>query len=866
MHMREEAIESRERILARLSAPRLRPDRVRRSRLMELLERGAAGRMLILEAPAGFGKTTLVADWLASTRRAHAWLSVEEEGPDALLCRLQTAVELGLGLPGTDAAFRSSDAALVSIASMIADSASPFALVLDDYHNAEDGRVHEAVMRLARLLPEGVCLVIASRTGLPFPAARFMVRGELEAIGTEELRFTLAEAREFLSRAVLPRLSDEDVALLEVKTEGWIAGLQLAALALRDGRDSRTFIEAFRGSSRRVFDFLAEEALSALPADILDFLCATSVVESFCAPLCEALSGRKGAAALLALLEHECLFLAPLDEDRRWYRLHNLFREALLARLRATSPGEEPRLRLAASAWLEANGLPAEALRQAALAGDAERAASLAEGYALAALERGEIGEIRAALAALPEAAGGPWLNTAAAWAAAYAGDLSGAAERGDAALSAASRGLPPAAETRLRGHVEAVRAYSAWLSAEASAASEGAMRALRILPDGDLMARCHAEMTYGASSYMLGADAEAAKAFRSAMDLSLKAGIRHVRYFSAASLAGQMVALGDLDGAKAFCLSLAGEAGAAEQPAFGNVLVALSQVHWERNETDEALEAARRGLDLCLRWGHADSLVMAYIALAAAQAAVRDFEAALALISRARRLESISVWHKLNLDEAAASIELERGNRKGAEAFCARPQPIGTYEGNFTLCAYLIATKRASEALPILATCRESCEKRGLSTRTVETYVLLALARRARGEKGAALEALAAAVAEASPKGLARRFLRRGPPLLELLEEYTRGGNSRDPFVERLFSASREGEGGRKDRVEGPLSPREIEILRLIVEGRTAEEVAEILCVAPSTVRSHIKSVYAKLGVHRRIEALRRARELGLL
>lgn len=873
-----------------LAMPRLRPDRVRRARLVERLERGASGRLVVVDAPAGFGKTTLIADWLAATQRPHAWLTVERgfEAPDAFLACLAAAVDRALGIESGGAQAATREGILLSIASRIADSGYGLVVVVDDFHRAETEGAGDIAARLSELMPEGSCLVVAGRSAPRFPTARLRAKGELEEIGADELRFTSAEARELLSRASLPRLSDEDASVLEARTEGWVAGLQLALLALRDGRDPRAFVEAFGGTTRSVYDFLTEEAIDSLAPATLAFLVTVSVADSFCPSLADVLVAARrgiigveagddgadgpprGAADLLAGLERDCLFLAPLDDERCWYRLHTLFREALISRLRAGHPGLERELRRAASLWLEQNGRPAEALRQAALAGDATRTAALSEGFALAALERGDIGEMRAALAALPEAeasmgpsaAGGPWLRLAAAWAAAYAGSLGEAKAAADAASAMA--GAAPAEERRrIEGHAEAVRAYAAWQAAESRTAVELARRALDLLPEGDAMARGHAEMTLGGASYLLARDGDARDALRRAMDLAGGGGILHVRCLAAACLASQSLSLGDLDGAKALCVAMAAESGAADLPALGDVLIALSRVHWERGEIGEALEAARRGLELCLRWGHADSLVTAYIALAEALAAAGESDSAIALLGRAKRLEQVSTWHKLNLDEAAASIEILRGNWRAAQTFCANPQPIGTFEGNFTQASYLIARKKPSEALPLLDYCRERCERRGLATRRVETYVLYALARRARGERQAALDAMRIAVLEASPMGASLRFLRRGAAALELLEELRE--ERRDAFVEGLVDALRESLS-RGARAEGSLSPREIEILRLIAEGRTAFEAADRLCVAPSTVRSHVKSIYSKLGAHRRIEAIRRAKEIGLL
>jgi LuxR family maltose regulon positive regulatory protein len=376
----------------------------------------------------------------------------------------------------------------------------------------------------------------------------------------------------------------------------------------------------------------------------------------------------------------------------------------------------------------------------------------------------------------------------------------------------------------------------------------------------------------------MLGIDAEAVPAYQAAMDTARRAGVLHVRYLAAAGLANLRLALGDLEGARSLCVAMASEPGADRYPALGDVHVILSQLEWERDEIGPALEAGRRGLELCLRWGQADGLVTAYISLATALSAAGEPESGLELLARASRLESVSTWHKLNIDEAVASVEIERGNRAGADDFCSRPQPIRTYEGYFTLAHWLILRRRAAEALPYIEFFRERGERRGTLPRLADAYLLLALAAKTRGERTEARAWLGKALAIASPRGLVRRFIRRGEGIRELLRELQ--AEAPDPHVERILGAfaadaerrqdkarARRAEGGpRSDAAVEVLSPRELEVLRLLGEGLTAEEIAERSFVAPSTVRSHIKAIYGKLGVHRRVEALRRAGELGIV
>ncbi len=919
-------------LTARLSIPRLRADRVRRPRLIDCLEKAAGARLIFIQAPAGFGKTTLMADWLATSRRPFAWLGIEggAEDADAFLARLDAAIDIALSTVPFNRAYPVADltreAFLFSIATRIADSRLPLILVIDDFHNLRDTASQALISRLCDILPTGTCLLIASREGIPFPAARLRARGELKELGMDDLRFTAPESREFLSRADLPRLTDEAAATLEARTEGWVAGLQLAVIAFRDSQDPSRFIDAFGGTSRDVYDFLTEEALAVLSQPDLDFLTASSVVDRFCAPLCAAITGEGpagigDATARLQRLERNCLFIVPLDDKRSWYRFHHLFRETLLGRLRAFDPDRERELRLAASTWLGDHGYQADALRQAVLAGDAVRAGLLAENQALSVLEKGDLRELREGFESFDASANeaGPWFRLASAWAAAYAGELEKALARAAAAeeaspataallraargtqgehfrsssrqveynaadvkmireLAARSAAAAGLSERRLAGQIESLRAYVARLQMEARVGLDRAVRALELLPSEDLVPRCHAEYSMASSLYVLAIDVESDATYLAAMETARRAGVLHVRYLAAAGLANLRLALGKLDSAKSLCLAISVEPEAHRYPALGEVFIILSQLEWEREETSAALEAGRRGLELSLRWGQADSLVFAYVTLALALSAAGDSESGLELLTRASRLESVSAWHKLNIEEAVASIELERGNRAGADDFCSRPQTFNTYEGFFTLAHWLILRKRAAEALPYIEYYRERGEKRGTLPRLADAYILMAMVAKNRGERVEARDWLEKALAIAIPRGLIRRFIHRGEGIRELLAE--RQADKPDPFVERLLGAfavdaERRKEKARARRIDGKtrsesavesLSPRELEVLRLLGEGLTAEEIAERSFVAPSTIRSHVKAIYGKLGVHRRVEALRRAGELGLI
>src|ERR1700761_7465679 len=382
----------------KLHIPRWRRSLVARPRLSERLSRGAESALTLLSAPAGFGKTTLLAEWLAvaaADERYVAWLSLDQRDNDPALFWTDLVAALKTGGPGVGSGSLSvlqppeppNEAGLVALLNDLDAISNDVVLVLDDYHVIDARDVQDGMAFLLEHLPSQIPVGIASRTAPPLPLARLRGRGELAEIRAADLRFTPGEAAAYLNEVMGLALTVADVAALEGRTEGWIAALQLAALSMQGREDVTAFIDGFAGDDRYIVDFLAEEVLQRQPEHVQRFLLQTSILDRLSGPLCDAVTGQDGGKAKLAALERGNLFLVPLDDRRQWYRYHQLFADVLHARLRDEQPADVPELHGRASGWHEQNGEPSEAIRHALAAGEFGRAADLIE-LAIPAMRR----------------------------------------------------------------------------------------------------------------------------------------------------------------------------------------------------------------------------------------------------------------------------------------------------------------------------------------------------------------------------------------------------------------------------------------------------------------------------------------------
>jgi LuxR family maltose regulon positive regulatory protein len=901
----------------KLYVPPVRPERVPRPRLVERLKAGLDRRLVLLSAPAGFGKTTIISECAARCRHPVAWVSLDkcDNEPVQFWTYVVTALQENPHVQGSElgqavlAMLRSSqpppmETLLRGLINELAEITEPFVLILDDFHQITNPQINDALALLVEHQPPQMHLVVSSRADPPWPLARWRASGQLVELRTDDLRFTAEEAAAFLNEVMGLDLSAADIAALAARTEGWIAGLQMAALALQgtlsmEGRDAKSFLRAFSGSHRFVLDYLVEEVLERQSGEIQEFLLQTSILERLTAPLCDAVrfgetASPSNSQAILERLERANLFLVPLDEERRWYRYHHLFSDLLRSRLQQTLPDQVPILHLRASHWQQRNGYIAEAVGHALLIPDAERVARLIEGNALAILERGELTTLVGWLDTLPEdvVRSHPWLSVSYAWVLVYTGQL----HIVESYLRDAEETLAAPAR-HIAGHIAAIRAYATDLAGEKHRTAELARKALEYLPEADLRTRGLAMSLLIPALYWSGDPAGADEITDQAIAISQTSHDSLVAVRVLCELAELQLARGQLRKTAATChdaLELADDHsrhGGWRLPVTGHAHTLLGLVLAEWNDLESALRHARESVELCNRWKQAENLVHSYVTLSVLLQTTGDLVGALAAFREAREVASkISDYYTDYMAAHEARLLLAQGNLSAASRWAASwegmvppDEKLAFWREHefFALVRVLLAEGRQQsgssldKALVWLSWLLDEAEKAGAWKRVLLALVLQAMALQAQGKEEEALAALARALALGEPEGYVRTFVDEGPKMGRLLRRAVVQGIAVD-YAGKLLSALEEEatkaaaplsvSGGTGPPLVEPLSSREAEVLRLLTTPLSHAEMAEELVVSVNTVRSHVKSIYSKLDVHSRMEAVERARELGLL
>ncbi|MDY0019770.1 MAG: LuxR C-terminal-related transcriptional regulator [Anaerolineae bacterium] len=884
-------------LTTKLHVPLLRAGFVPRPRLLERLEAGCSSKLILVSAPAGFGKTTLVSTWARTRGHAVAWLALEGADNDPVrfwqyvIAALQTVYpEVG---EGSGAALQSPqappvEAVLVDLLNEFDALPGDCALVLDDYHLIKARPIHDAVLFLLEHLPPRFHLVLATRTDPPFPLARLRARGELTELRVADLRFTADEAAAFLNEAMGLHLSADDIAALETRTEGWIAGLQLAALALQaPGRgDVSGFIASFTGSHQYVLDYLMEEVLQRQPEVLQTFLLQTSILEQLNGELCDALieeGGQSGPSAdTLQELEKANLFIVPLDEERRWYRYHHLFGDLLRGQLQRLYPHQIKPLHLRASAWYEARGFTTEAIHHAVAAEDGSRAARLVEAYGFAVLMHGEMLTVKGWLDSLPESERStrPWLSIYLAWVLLLTGRTAEVEAQVQAAERALAAGPGPADGAFLRGHIATLRAYAASFMQDDVRAVAYAQEALAVLPAEEAQVRSIVNFVLGVASFIRTDLEGCIKAFMKAGELGMASGNIHMAVPALAAAASIQFTLGRVRSAELSYLELVKttqERAGASTPLLSRVYSGLSTVYYEWNRLEEAKSYAAEGVMAGRRWGNTDVMATSYIATCAVRRARGDFEGARDAVEKVLQLmRSVTLSAGIPAQGIKTWIMtlLAQGNLAEVATWAdAYSSPFAEASDFFCEAEYIILGRalltlgRWDDAETLLSRLAHQTEAGGRMGRLIEILALQALLCQARGESVQGHTLLKRALLLAQPEGYARTFIDLGAPLVPLLQQVRAEGIA-PAYVTALLEAlgMQPAPASASMALLEPLSDREVEVLQMIAAGYTNDEIAGRLYVAVSTVKKHINHMYDKLGVRNRTQAVAKGREAGLL
>ncbi len=886
-------------LTTKLYIPPLRPNLVPRPRLIERLEEGLrqGRRLSLISAPAGFGKTTLVAEWLYSGAKqvsplAVAWLSLDEEDNDPirfftyLIASLRQidgsigrAVQGLLGSPQLPPI----TSLMTLLLNEITAVSDPFVLVLDDLHLVHTAPVHEALAFLIGHQPPPMHLVISTREDPPLPLPRLRVRGQVTEVREHDLRFTAEEVVAFFTQTMGLSLSPKAIALLESRIEGWVAGLQLAAVALRqDPGDAEAFISDFAGDDRYVMDYLITEVLQRQPEVRRDFLRQTSILDQLTAPLCNALTGRKDSQDVLEQLHGSNLFLIPLDHRREWYRYHRFFAEFLRITL---DREEQKQLHRKAAAWYEAHGFVDEAIQHALayakVSGDAEDAVRLIGLAAEGALYSGSILTLGGWLDALPDRHVRAHADLAIykGWVLALSGELDAADSYARAAGTCLHQGQGPSPDMDW-ARLLTLRAHIALIRRSYPETIELASGALERLPEDEQVWRMSALWALAESQERTGNIAKAVATFNEARRAGYAVDNQIFNVFVEMSL---VLALNN-NGRRREALEVCEEAvarytdGAGRLlPTAGPILTRLGLLYYEANLLEQARLYYEKGAALSDQIGLESYISIAYGLAAPTLHALGETEAALAALHRAYQP---AVRGESYVDPDwflgwEANIRLRMGDlpfvQRWAETTGASPNGEPDYlriDGHVVYARLLLVQGLLEDARRWLDRLDRFTRERGLVRWLLTVRVLQALVAERLGDRPAARDALTQAIEIAAPEGYSRAFLDEDEQVIALLPDVRQVAPA---FVDQLLEYAgiprpRHEVAPRPQPLVEPLSERELEVLRLIAAGYSNRAIAERLVIALGTVKRHINNIYGKLGVGSRTQAIARANALRLL
>ncbi len=871
-------------INAKISIPAPGSRTVARPRLAARLHDGLQRALTVITAPAGFGKTTLVADALRQSAGKYrvAWLSLDAEDNHLvrffyhLVATLQSAApDVGrapifligrLQLPAPNDL-------ITALLSEVAETSKRIVLVLDGFHAVSSPEIRSAISFLVEHMPDQLRLILISREVPDLPLARWRMQHRLSEIGLDDLRFSLEESALFLNQAIGFALSPELMQALEHKTEGWIAGLQMAALSLQHSADSDSMasfaqrVASFSGEHRHVLDYLAEEVFERQPPEIKDFLLGTSGLDRICAALCDAVTGRSDSRNLLNRLEQANMFLLRLDENRHWYRYHPLFAEFLRAQ---SDPAEQQRQHQAASAWYEANGFEEEAIRHAFAARDFPSTVRLFRDFADNVLSRGELSKLRSWLDELPDDLVRSHSDLACykAWTLYLGGRTAQAQPYASLARELESDDEP----RKRRGMLAAIHAYIALSWGDPHDAVRFAKQAIERLGDSASFFRVYAHSLLGQAQVLVGDRVAAIDTLSKGVQLGQQLDNHFMTVDAMGPLIHMMTMQGKLREARAMCqkaISRYVDGKGSPAPVAALLYIRLGAIDHEQNDLESARYRLLTGIELSRQLGMVFYSLLGLRLLAKLQHVCGEREAAwdtLAEASEGAQHPESERRHRL-ISLVTAELQLREGNVDGAARTLEETRALicsGGEEEELLAARIHLAKHQPTRALNILAALEKKAGAENFHGSLIVIHILQALCKKAAGEKAAAARCLAAAVSLAASGGYRRVFLDEGRAVAEMLGEIRHV----DPgFVNRLLESFAQDEETLPSAVlHQNLSRMEREILKLVNLGLTNQQVGEKLGITVSTTKWYLTQMFSKLNVRNRTQAIARARQLGLL
>lgn len=884
--------------------PHSRVHPVRRPRLDERLSAGLSRKLTLIAAPAGFGKTTLLCGWISQSSYRTAWLSLDAGDNDSTrfwAYFISSLRQLYPQLcPGILSLMQSAQppaihSILTALINEIAAITGEVVIVLDDYHVIDFQPIHEGLTFLVTHMPENMHLVVTTRADPPIPLARLRAHDQLAEVRANDLRFTTDETASFLTEVMGLGLTAKEVAALEARTEGWIAGLQIAALSMRGRDDLPEFVETFSGSHRLILEYLAEEVLHQQPEGKLQFLLKTSILNRLCGSLCDALTGGSDGQAVLEDLVSTNLFILPIDEKGVWYRYHHLFAEVLRVRLNKDHPSLISELHRRASSWHLQQGMMDEAVRHALAGADVSEAARLIGSAAGNMLRQGESVSLTGWLDALPEEAifAHPRLCLVRGWTYFMGPKFSLEMAEKWAQYSLMRAEADGSLDSELAGEVGALQAMLAATRGEVTRSLELSQQALNLLPN-DSPWRSAIVFCLGTAHYLSGDIAAAVPVLNEAVQLSQEPKENYIRLAAASFLGEILVLKGQLDGAVEWFEQVL-EWADPELPQKGGMMAygGLANIMCERGRLAAAQVYIHQGIEQLEQLGGAWSAFVLYRALARVYTADNKWSNALEALQRARQIGEVAQVDLVvtQADALRARLHLARGDLTAAESWAKngglhpeddQADHPGRREVEYlTLARVLSKQGRHSEALSLLERLLRAAQAEDRKGSAIAILILKSCLLQGVGDTAAALVWLEQAVTLAEPEGFFRIFVEEGDLMRRLLLRFRAhlekqpGGAANEhsaalwEYTKKLLSGLPRlspPESGPQEPLLGEVSERELEVLYLINEGLTNQEIADQLVIAVSTVKTHINHLYGKFGVRSRTQILANARQLGLL
>jgi LuxR family maltose regulon positive regulatory protein len=896
----------------KLYIPPTRSDLVTRPLLIERLNNGLHRKLTLISAPAGFGKTTLLSEWVGNFRieaaeepqidYRFAWLSLDESENDPVrfLAYFIAALNQVEGLDlifgrGVVSMLQSSqppstEAILTSLINEIDVISVKIIFILDDYHLIEAQPIHDTLTYLLEHLPPQLHLVIATREDPHLPLARLRVRDQLTELRAKDLRFSSSEAADFLNRVMGLDLSAADLAALETRTEGWIAGLQLAAISMQGLQNPTGFIKTFTGSHHFILAYLIEEVLEQQSESLQNFLLHTSVLSRLTGSLCDALTGLDNGQETLGMLENSNLFVVPLDEERRWYRYHHLFSDLLHQRLLQTQLEQVPTLHQRACGWFVQNGNTPAAIDHALAAGDFESAADLIEQVTENTFMRNEVATFLNWVADLPDEIVETRPLLCVYWA---GGMLLKSHPLGNVEMRLQQAEVIDA-DGDFVGEVAAFRAQIEALQGNALLSTKLSHQALELLPEDNLFLRSIVTNNLGITHLMRGETETALHYLNESAKTGQKVGNVMSAVRALSNLAGLCMLQGQLTKAESIykqALEFATDADGSRLPIAGNPLLGLGQLERERNNLDTARQILSEGMAHFSQFDEIRAMI-GYISLARVCQALGDMASGYEYLQKAREMavhfdatemddtlvDTYEAWFRLQEGQVAAAAhwaEVRGLDEQAIPEIDGETPYLPIHEVELSVLARLfLAEGKTEQALAVLEPLLQASRKTGRMRSTLKLMAQQAVTYDANEEKEQALSVLGNALALAVSEVFIRTFVDEGQPIARLLNEALNRGIEPD-YVSRLLAAFPIGEPAQAELTKSspdqteliePLSERELEVLQWIAEGLTNKEIADRLYLSLNTVKVHTRNIYGKLGVKNRTQAVARARTFGIL